>query len=334
MLLLTPMARIAPLLTAFCCISATGRAAEITLPLILESTVPLPNVSGRIDHLAADIGRKRLFVAERGDDALDVIDLSTQKLLRRISGLAEPQGVAYLPEADLVVVANGGDGTVRFFSGADFSPHGIVTLGDDADNVRIDPRNGHVLVGFGSSQIAVIDPSKPEWLANIPLPSHPEGFGVSRGTGRMFVNTPIAGKIVMVDLASETGASWIPRGLEGNFPMILDETGRAVIVVFRSPARIATFNMMTGAMIATADTCGDSDDAFLDEKRRRIYVSCGVGLIDVIDRGPSKLNRVALIATSHGARTSLFVPELDRLYLAVPSNAKSKAAIQVYRPNP
>src|SRR5260370_23936427 len=334
MFVLTKLSRIALMLIAFCYIPATGRAAETKLPLILESTIQLPNVSGRIDHLAVDIGRNRLFVAERGDNALDVIDLSTQKLLRRISGLVEPQGVAYLPDADLVVVANGGDGTVRFFSGADFSPHGVVTLGDDADNVRVDPRNGHVLVGFGTNRIAIIDPSKPKWLANIPLPSHPEGFGVSLATGRMFVNAPIAGKIVMVDLASKTGASWIPRGLEGNFPMTLDETGRAVIVVFRSPARLATFNMMTGAMIATADTCGDSHDAFFDEKRRRIYVSCGVGLIDVIDRGSSELDRVAHITTSLGARTSLFVPDLNRLYLAVLSSSNSKAAFHVYRPTP
>jgi DNA-binding beta-propeller fold protein YncE len=302
--------------------------------LILESRISLPDVSGRIDHLAADIARKRLFVAERGDNALDVIDLSTQKRLRRITGLIEPQGVAYLPQADLVVVANGGDGTVRFFSGADFSPHGVITLGDDADNVRVDPRNGHVLVGFGTEQIAVIDPSKPKWLANIPLPSHPEGFGVSLATGRMFVNAPIAGKLVMVDLATETGASWVPRGLEANFPMALDETGRAVIVVFRQPARLATFNMMTGEMTATAPTCGDSDDVFFDEKRRRIYVSCGAGSIDVIDRSSTKLVRVALIRTSRGARTSLFVPGLDRLYLAAPSNSTSKAAIQIYRPSP
>jgi len=59
--------------------------------------------------------------------------------------------------------------------------------------------------------------------------AHPEGFGISVATGRMFVNVPVAGKIVMVDLASETGASWIPRGLEGNFPMALDETRRAIV---------------------------------------------------------------------------------------------------------
>jgi hypothetical protein len=110
--------------------------------------------------------------------------------------------------------------------------------------------------------------------------------------------------------------------------------GGAVIVVFRHPARLVTVNMMTGAIIAAADTSGDADDVFFDGKRRRIYVSCGAGSIDVVDRGPSELNRVALVTTSHGARTSLFVPELDRLFWAVPASATAKAAIQVYRPSP
>jgi YVTN family beta-propeller protein len=309
-------------------------ASEATTPLILEATIPLPNVSGRIDHLAVDLDRKRLFVAELGNDTVDVIDLTTQKPIHRIEGLKEPQGVAYLPGPDLLVVANGGDGAVNFYSGADFSPRGVVPLGDDADNVRVDPRNGHVLVGFGTNQIAVIDPLKPEWLSNIPLPSHPESFRLSLPTGRMFVNVPHAGKIVMVDdLSSGTGASWLTGGLEGNFPMALDEAGRAIIIVFRKPAWLALFNMMTVAATTSTDTCGDSDDVFFDEMRKHIYVSCGEGSIDVFDRGPA-LSRVARIPTSPGARTSLFVPELDRLYLAVRAGSTSGAAVEVYRPNP
>jgi YVTN family beta-propeller protein len=131
-----------------------AQAGEVALPLVLESIIPLLDVSGPIDHLAVDLVFKRLFVAELGNNTLDVIDLSTQKVLRRISGLAKPQGVAYLPEPGLIAVANGGDGTVRFFSGADFRARGVVPLSDDADNVRVDPRSGHVLVGFGTNQIA------------------------------------------------------------------------------------------------------------------------------------------------------------------------------------
>jgi hypothetical protein len=156
-----------------------------------------------------------------------------------------------------------------FFDAGSLAPQGSVSLGDDADNVRVDPRTGDVLVGFGTSQIAIIDPAKRELLSNVPLPSHPESFRLSSSPGRLFVNVPTAGKIVMVDdLSRGTGASCKTRGLTGNFPMVLDEVNRAIIVVFRTPAKLATFDMMTGKEIGTADACGDSDDVFLDEKRK------------------------------------------------------------------
>jgi len=127
----------------------------------------------------------------------------------------------------------------------------------------------------------------------------------------------------------------MPPGLTANFPMTLDETGHAVIIVFRSPAKLALFDMTTGATVASADTCGDSDDVFFDEKRQRIYVSCGAGFVDVFQRQPAALTRLMRLATTSGARTSLFVPELDRLFLAVRAGLiGSNASIQVYRPNP
>jgi len=38
--------------------------------------------------------------------------------------------------------------------------------------------------------------------------------------------------------------------------------------------------------------------------------------------------------TAAGARTALFVPEPDRLFLAVPARAGTPAAIWVYHPTP
>ena len=289
------------------------------MPLVLETTIPLPNVAGRIDHLAVDLGRKRLFVAEVGNNTLDAIDLATQKPVHRIAGLDEPQGVVYLPGPDLIAIGNGGDGAVRFFSGADFSPRGVVALGDDADNVRVDPRNGHVIVGYGSGGLAVIDPLKPAKLADIPLTGHPESFRLSLSTGRIFVNVARAGRITSIDLASgKPLANWTPPGLTANFPMSLDETGHAVIVVFRSPAKLAMFDMTTGAMIASADTCGDSDDVFFDEKRRRIYVSCGAGFIDVFQREARRAHAIVAPCYDIGRANILVRP---RIGPAVPRRA-------------
>jgi hypothetical protein len=61
-------------------------------PLVLEAKVPLGQVRGRIDHLAVDVARQRLFVAELGNDTVGVVDLERHTVLRTLTGLREPQG--------------------------------------------------------------------------------------------------------------------------------------------------------------------------------------------------------------------------------------------------
>jgi hypothetical protein len=115
--------------------------------------------------------------------------------------------------------------------------------------------------------------------------------------------------------------------------MAIDGAGRRVAVVFRRPAALAIFDAQDGHVVTKASTCGDADDVFFDDKRRRLYVSCGEGFIDVFAL-ETELSPLGRIATASGARTSLFVPERDRLYLAVPAAGGQPAAIWVFRPTP
>ena len=306
-----------------------GQAAEAP-PLALEATIPLPDTRGRIDHLAVDLVRKKLFIAELGNGTIDVIDLNSRKVVHRINGLKEPQGIVYEPKSDLIAVASGGDGTLRLYSGKDYAPKGVVNLGDDADNVRGDPRNARLVVGYGSGALAVIDPAIGKKLRDIPLPAHPESFRLSGS--QVFVNAPGAGKIVVADLDSgKVTATWTPEKLSSNFPMILDNS-RRVAVVFRSPSRLALFDAATGRQVAVTETCGDADDLFFDAKRSRFYVTCGDGSIDVF-KAAGNPDRIAQLSTAWGARTSLFVPELDRLFLAQRAGLLgSSASLAIYRP--
>jgi len=327
------MQRLPLLIAGLCVFSATAQAtgAPGQPPLVVERTIALPNVSGRIDHLAYDGARKRLMVAELGNNTVDIVDLLTGTVLHRITGLKEPQGIAYLPGPNMIVTANADGGDVRFFDGTTFMPRGSVGLGDDADNVRVDTSNGHVLVGYGDGGIAIIDPQRAAKIGDISLGAHPESFQLSLTSRRLFANIPDARRIAVINLAiGKPTAGWSPA-FRGNFPMALDEAGHAVIVVFRNPARLATLDMNTGAMTASAETCSDADDVFLDNNRQRIYVSCGSGMIDVVAR--NGLKRIAYVNSTSGARTSLYVPETDRLYLAVRAGVISgQAAIQIYRP--
>jgi DNA-binding beta-propeller fold protein YncE len=320
------------LIVTGCAANADDRSA----PLVLERTISLEHVGGRIDHLAVDLKNKRLMVAELGNDTVDVVDLASGKLVHRFEGLQEPQGIAYLPDQDVIVVANGGDGSVDFFSGSDFSTKKVLPLGDDADNVRRDPRNGHVVVGYSAGMLAVIDPVVGATLSNIVLPAHPEGFQIAPRADRIYVNIPDARQIAIIDLAAgKQVATWTFPGLTANYPLAVDDTGSILATVFRSPPRLVLLEGGTGSVTATEPTCGDADDVFFDSKRRRIYVSCGAGMIDVFDWHSTSARHLARIPTSSGARTSLFSPELDRLFVAARAGLLgSDAAVLVFQPNP
>ena len=305
-------------------------------PLVLEKKIPLPDVGGRIDHMAIDPKRQRLIVAALGNGTVEVIDLAAGKPLQRIRGLAEPQGVAFADQTDLIFAANAGDGSVRMFRGADFSALDRIDLHRDADNIRIDPRNGHVVVGFGDGGLAIIDPASRTVIGTVPLHGHPEGFQIEPATGRTFVNVPNAGQIAVVDLdARRQTAAWKVPGASGNFPMALDAARGVLAAVFRSPPSLVLLDTKTGTVTASLPACGDADDVFFDARRARIYVSCGAGEIAGFQLDGATYRRLPRVATESGARTSLFVPDLDRLFLAVRAGLLgSSASIQVFRPTP
>jgi DNA-binding beta-propeller fold protein YncE len=313
---------------------AATQPAETTA-LALEAKIPIGNVSGRIDHMAIDLARQRLFVAELGNNSLGIVDLNGRRVLRTIEGLNEPQGVAYVPSVDTVYVANAGDGSVRLFQGPNYTPAGQIALGEDADNIRLDVATKRIFVGHGSGGLALIDAATSRKVADIPLSAHPEGFQLDPSGNRIFVNLPKAQAIAVVDReAGKQTASWPMRVGRDNFPMAFDQAARRVLVAFRSPAKLGVFAADDGALIASPEICGDADDVFVDAKRHRVYVSCGDGFLDVLDAERSAYRRIARIPTVAGARTSLFVRELDRLLLAVRASGAEPAAVWVFRPFP
>jgi hypothetical protein len=112
--------------------------------------------------------------------------------------------------------------------------------------------------------------------------------------------------------------------------MAVRQKAPELLTAFRRPPRLASVDTRSGNVSTTVSTCGDADDVFVDDKRDRAYVSCGEGFIDVFQLGGlSSINR---ILTALGARTALYDPELDRLFLAVKATRGIAAAIWVYEP--
>jgi YVTN family beta-propeller protein len=307
---------------------------QVAAALEKETAIPLGDIRGRIDHLAIDVPRQRLYVAELSNDTVGVVDLEERKAVGTVTGLKEPQGIAYVPASDTVYIANAGDGSVRLFRGADLTPAGQIVLGSDADNVRVNEDGSRVYVGFGDGALAVIDAATQRKMAEIPLKAHPESFQLERSGPRIFVNVPAAHAIAVVDRARNTeSVRWQTGNLRANFPLALDDSGH-VLAVFRHPARVGVFQANDGRLLSSFETCGDSDDVFVDAKRHHLYVICGEGYIDTFAQDGDVFRRIARLATVGGARTGLFSPDTDRLYLAVRATPGHPASIWVLHPAP
>jgi YVTN family beta-propeller protein len=303
--------------------------------LTVEDKIPLGKVAGRIDHLAVDLKRKRLFVAELGNNSVGVVDLAERKVIRRLSGLKEPQGVAYVASTDTLYVANAGDGSVRLFKGAELSIAERIELGEDADNIRIDSGAERAYVGFGNGAVAIIDTASRKKIDEIRLSAHPESFQLDQTSKKIWVNVPDAGHVAVLDRNSgKQVATWALQNAKSNFPMAVDKANNRVLIVSRQPAELIAFSADDGAVVARLETCGDADDVFVDEKRQRIYVTCGEGFIDILQAEVHGYQRLVRVPTAQGTRTSLFVPELDRLFVAVRATSNEPAAVWIFRPLP
>jgi DNA-binding beta-propeller fold protein YncE len=289
-------------------------------------------VQGRIDHLAIDPAHARLAIAELENNSIDVVDIASGSLIKRIEKAGEPQGVAFDQTGGLLLAASRSDGALRVYDAATFETLVTLPLGEDADNVRIDPRNGHAIVGYGDGALAVVDLRQRTVLARIALPAHPESIQIDAKAGKAFVNLPDARTIGVVDI--DTGAladRWSLPLAMWNYPMALDPSSDELVAVFRGPAQIVRFDRATGKKTASAATCGDADDVFYDAARSRIYVACGAGGIDVFETGELKL--VSHAKTPAGARTALFDPLLNRLFVAARSPGAGKpASLLVLKP--
>jgi DNA-binding beta-propeller fold protein YncE len=316
--------------------AVTPKTANSHRILRLIQTIALPKVEGRIDHLSIDIKGQRLFVAALGNNTVEVIDLTAGKIIHSILGLSEPQGIVFVPDFNKIFTADGGDGLCEVFDTDSFELVDKLDLSNDADNIRYDDKSKIVYVGYGDGGLSLIDASTDKVLGNIKLDGHPESFQLALSDSKIFINVPSANQIAVVDAQKQkVTTTWRLTDAIANYPMALDEKQQRLFVGFRLPTKLGVYDSETGKLVTTLDSVGDADDIFYDATHKMIFVIGGEGFIDIFSQQDA--NHYALITqipTASGTRTGLWVPGLNRLYVAVPHRGAQQAEIRVYELQP
>jgi hypothetical protein len=302
-------------------------------PLVLSKTILLPSIQGGFNHMSVDAERRRLFAAAPTNTTLEIADLRAGKPWRSLEG-EKPAAVRYAPEFQQLYVSRGQK--VYIYDGRTFSLILSVDLGSNIDELQYDARAKRLYAGCmtaGKTGIAVLSIPDGRLLNMIPLPVKPQGFVVEQQGRRIFANMPNVQQIAVIDrVAGTLLTSWRLEGDPGNSPIGLDEVHQRLFIGNRRPAQLAVLDTSTGKIVAAVDMNNDADDLFYDPARRRIYVSCGEGFVDVIQQADDdRYTLLQRIPTAVGARTSTFSAKLKAFYLGVPRHGDQPAELRVYR---
>lgn len=322
------------ILVAWIASLAIGAASPST-SLRLVRSIALPHVKGGFDLMAVDVAGARLFVAAENNGTIEVLDVKAGRPRRSIAGFDEPKWVVYRPESHRLYVSNGGDGSVRVLDADSFEPGARFAFREKANNLRFDPATQELFVGVGRTfgAIGIVDTIRGAVAGEIALAAAPKQFELDGE--RIYVNVPEANHVAVVDRKSRAVIhTWPVAAARNNVPMGLDREHHRLFVGCE-PGRLVVFDTETGGPVADLAIDPDSDGISYDGATQEVYVSCGSGFVDVIKQlDADRYEPARRVPTAPGAGTSLFVPALHRLFVAVPQRVKQEAALWEYAVGP
>jgi hypothetical protein len=326
-----------PFLVAWAMLAIAGLAIAQTPSLELVQTIVLKGKPGKLDHLIVDTKGSRVFLANKINNTVDVVDLKAGKLAKQLTGQAGAQGLAYTTDLERLYIALGTGGYCNIFSGTNYQLLKTIKFADDADNVRYSPRTHRVYVAHAEKALGVIDGENLDLKADIDLPGSAEAFQLESARPLLYMNIPTPSQIAVIDTDKNQVAKSYPlKAAAANYALALDETNHRLLIGCRKPPKLVVMDSEAGTEITNVDIPGDTDDVLYDAKRKRVYASCGDGSIAVIEQADADHYKVIEnFATVKDARTSCLDPESGRVYLAVPRQpGKAGPEIRVYEPKP
>lgn len=337
---------------------------RVPMPMIIRSTIR--EATGRLDKMAFDPIRYRVFVSAINSNSVFVLDLATHRTPHIIQNLPEPRDVMWLPEEDRLIVACGGDGTVRTFKTHDlrgvennpaYTPEHTVQLTGEATDLALEPaeRGGRLWVAH-AMMLSAVDLKEGKRVARVALPGRPDGvvFVETPAGPRVFANVPRPEPteerpeqrpmVVAVDpVKGEIVERWVVSEAAGNTAIGANATGDRLFVVTQSPPRLIVMDSVSGREVARLEAPADADSVMFDGALNRAYVTGGGagGSIAVVqaergtggEGGSSAGERYTVVHTERtnvGGRNGVLAGPERLLMVAIPAFGTEPTYVYVY----
>ena len=321
--------------------AALFKTAPQSAPLVLIRTVPLPGIVGDFDHLAVDERNNRLYVAAEEHHSIEVFNLKTGEHLQSAPGVTTPHTLAFVPEKNELLVADGGDASCRILDVRDMHEIKRIPLEAGPDAGYYDAQKRLFYVGNGGrhanqpySYVSVISAGEGKEVQRIRIDANNlESMAMNRSDNLLYVNLRDKKSVAVVDLSKgEVRQTWSIPGLNLNTAMAFDAPHHRLFIVGRKPGKFYVLDSNNGKLISEMDTVDIADGMTFDPRDSRIYVT-GFGGVSVFhEDNPDQYTLLTQFETN-GGKTSVLDSSNRRLFIAHTKTGLDNAALQLYSLN-
>lgn len=301
------------------------------MPLKLSGYIDLPAhvKPGGFDHAAVHRRSGRLYVAHTVNDAIDVIDCTTDRYLHSIPNLTGVAGALVSDERDLIFTSNRGEDTISIFAPDDEAGAVKVNVGVRPNGLSFDPQRKLLLAAnvgdpalASSFTVSIVDVMQRVMRASIPVPGRTRWTIFDAVTDSFYVNIADPAQIVIIDAnwPNQIARTWMipaagPHGLD------LDSKQRRLFCACDAQ-KLITLDVASGAVLHENELSGVPDVIFFNAALKRLYVAIGdPGVIDVFDT--LSMRRIEVTSTEQSAHTIGFDAERHKVYAFLPQSQRA-----------
>jgi DNA-binding beta-propeller fold protein YncE len=289
--------------------------------------LPEHKTSGGFDHAAVHAASGQVYVAHTANNAVDVFDPVSQRLLYSVPHLPGVAGVLVSDEAQLIITSNRAENTIGLFPPGPAPQVSKVAVGVRPNGLAFDPVRRQVLVANvgdpgtpGSHTLTIVAVDERAARAEIPVAGRTRWAVFDPEAQAFYVNIAEPAEIVVVDARQ-------PRSLARTFaipsvgPHGLDLDTHRLFCACDS-GELITLDARSGIVLGQNPLSGSPDVVFFDRVRKRLYVAIGdPGTIDVFDT--KTMESLGSVATETGAHTFALAPAGNQIYAFLPKSHRA-----------
>lgn len=314
-----------------------GGSSRAHLPLVFVADVDLPGGSTRFDYQDVDRERGRLVVAHMLDASVLFLDLADGSLLRELTGIPVPRGVAVAGDVGLVFVTSSPNSLVLIDSES-MTETARVDTGSAPDGVAWDPTDKVVGVSDqGDGAISLIADSGSGKRQQIELGGATGNVVFDADRGRFWITVEASSppeQLVAVDPVAGTVEVTIELpGCTAAHGLRLHPDGRTAFVACEANSVLARVDLEDGAVIETSPTGTVPDVITIDPGLGWLYAAAESSDLTVFDINQPGVALIGHDQPGDGAHSVAVDPSTHRVFFPLASGPDGTPVLRIMKPS-